>query len=169
MIIQSGKQSSTQGRSIRRLFSDPPPSGNSSQTIIAGTTLIELMMAVFILALVFASAFTTLGQGYTIVENARDFTRVSQILQSELENLRTKNWTDITALPTSETYQPDAAFTDEYGDRYAITRTITTPKVNQRGLLVTVSFTDSLGHTRSLFYSTIYTKEGIGDFYYRTF
>ncbi len=163
MMIQSGKLSSTQGSSIRRLFSAPPPAD------IAGTTLIELMMAVFILGLVFASAFTTLSQGYTIVENARDFTRVSQILQNELESLRTISWTDITALPATETYQPDAIFTDEYGDRYAITRTITTPKVNQRELLVTVSFTDSLGRTRTLFYRTTYTKEGIGDFYYRTF
>jgi len=168
-MIHTGKLFTTQGHSIRRFFSAPPPAGNSPKAGISGSTLIELMMAVFILGLVFAGAFSMLGQGYVIIENARDSTRAAQILQNQMESLRTKNWTELTAMPAKVTFNPDISFIGAYADRYTITRTITTPKVDQRDVVISVSYTDSNGRTRNPFYMTTYTKDGLNDFYYRTY
>ncbi len=168
-MIQSGKLSSTQSSSIRRLFSTPPPAGNSSRAGIAGNTLVELMMAVVILGIVFGSAFGVLGQGFNIIETSRDYTRVSQILQSEMESLRTKNWTELTALPASSNFTPDPDFVLAFKDRYTCTRVFTTLKVDQRTIVLTVTWRTRKGPVHERSYTTNYTKNGINDFYIRTF
>ena len=168
-MIQSGKISSTQGISIRRIVSAPPPAGNSPRSVIAGTSLVELMIAVVILGMVFGSAFGVLGQGFNIIETSRDYTRVSQILQSEMESLRTKNWTELTALPAKAEFEPDPSFVLAFKDRYTCTRVLTKPEVDQRKILLIVSWKTRKGPLHTRFYTTKYTKNGINDFYIRTF
>ena len=169
MMIQPGKLSSTQGSSIRRLFSAPPPAGNNPRTGIASISLVELMMAVVILGVVFTSAFGVIGQGFNLIETSRDYTRVAQILQNEMESLRTMNWTELLALPASEQFSPDAQFISAFADRYTCTRDITIPKADQRLIVLTVSWRSSKGPLHSRSYRTNYTKNGLHDFYIRTF
>lgn len=165
MLNQSNKLSSTRGSSIRRLSSARPLAGNSPQAGIAGITLVELMVAVFILGIVFTSAFGVLGQGFNMIETSRDYTRVAQILQSEMESVRTMNWAAITALPTSSNFTPDPEFIATFGDRYTFTRDIATPKVNQRTVVLTGSWQSRKGPVITRFYKTTYTMGGLNDFY----
>ena len=65
----------------------------------SGFTLVELFMA-----LVFAGSFTCLENGFSIIEKARDTRRLSQIQQSELEVMRSLNWSAIEAMATPATF-----------------------------------------------------------------
>ena len=47
-----------------------------------GTSLAEVLVAVFILALVVSGLFGMLMQGFKAIETAQDYTRVSQILRT---------------------------------------------------------------------------------------
>ena len=58
-----------------------------------GFTRVELMISTVVLSVIFAGGFGALHQGNRLIEIARDETRAGQILQSEIEDLRTLNWT----------------------------------------------------------------------------
>ena len=166
-MIQSGKIYSTQGISIRRLLSAPPPTGNITRADTAGNSLVELMMAVVILGMVFGSAFGVLGVGSGIIETSRDYTRVAQILQSEMEAMRTKNWTAISALTTG-TFTPDPKFSAAFAARYKCGRVVSTPagRPDQKQIVLSVSWKPLKGPRITRFYITRYTKGGLNDFYY---
>ncbi|HSH10050.1 MAG TPA: type II secretion system protein, partial [Oceanipulchritudo sp.] len=58
----------------------------------AGFTLVEVIISMTLMAIVFTAAFGSYFLGMRIIEDAREEVRASQIIQSELERLRTKNW-----------------------------------------------------------------------------
>ncbi len=51
----------------------------------SGFTLVEMIMAVMIMAVVFTGSFTCLGQGFSIIENARD---TPEVIASPSERTR---------------------------------------------------------------------------------
>ncbi len=144
-----------------------PNSVRVSSDLRKGVTIIELMMAVMILGVVFASSFSLIGMGFIMVERARDMTRVTQILQNEVEDLRTKNWSQIEALEGTAIVSLDSAIIAEYGDRYTVTRTLSDFKDDQMDLAITVVWTDNKGVTHTRTFYTLFTKDGLNDFYYR--
>lgn len=134
-----------------------------------GFSLIEVVVAFGIITVIFAGVFAALVQGMNIIEHSRDLTRVSQILQTEMEQLRTRSWVDLNALPEKAEFRVQGVFDQTSSYRYTCVRTITTRKEDQKQLMVAASWTDSRGirHTRS--YTTFFTREGINDYYFRTF
>jgi len=135
----------------------------------AGFTLMEVGVAAVVLTIVFMGTFGALIVGFNLIESARDTTRSAQMLQSEFEELRTMNWTDVTALPASETYSPSNDFVLAFGDRYRLTRTITSRAADQKEISVAVNWRDKSGSTKSLEYITWYTEDGFSDYYFRKF
>jgi hypothetical protein len=134
-----------------------------------GISLVEIMVGISVLGLVFASSFAAIGQGVAIIESARDCTRAAQILQSEIENLRTLNWVSLSELPESEAFTPGSEFPNDFLSRYHCNRVITTRRTDQKEITLTMSWTGQDGILRDRSYFTYVTKEGINDFYYRTF
>ncbi len=134
-----------------------------------GFTLIEIMVGVAIITIVFLSAFNGLKQGFYLIENARDYTRVSQIMQSEMELLRSKNWAILSAMNTDEAFTPNTKFISKFKNRYTCNRKITTRKTGQLSITLTVSWTDqnNIGNSRK--YISFFTKGGINDYYVRSF
>ena len=132
-----------------------------------GFTLIEVAVAVTVLTIVFVGAFGALVAAHGLIETSRDQTRAAQILQSEFEEVRTMSWTGIYALPATATYSPSADFVNAFGDRYSITRRITTKHADQKEISVIVSWTGGNGTTKNLEYITWYTKDGFSDYYFR--
>jgi len=135
----------------------------------SGFTLIEVMISTFVLAIVMAGVFAALKRGYDLVEMSRDETRVSQILQSELEDLRTKNWAALTALPAEETYLPQGRFSSVFGDKYSCHRRIADRAPGQKQIELTVQWTSLSGTTHSRQYLAWITQDGLFDYYYRSF
>jgi len=135
----------------------------------AGFTLIEVMVATMLLLVIFAGGFGALIQGHRLVEAARDETRASQILQSEVEDLRTYDWATLTALNATAKYSPQESFTDAYSIRYAISRKISTRSATQRRIRLQVDWTDNGGSSHMREFVTLISKDGLYDYYYRSF
>ena len=133
-----------------------------------GVTIIELMMATMLLGVIFASAFSLIGMGFIMIERAKDTTRVTQILQNEVDFLRTQSWTQLQALEGTEAVTPDALIVAGVESRYTVTRILTDFKTDQMELTITAVWTDNKGiaHTRTFY--TLLTNEGLYDFHYRT-
>lgn len=134
-----------------------------------GFTLMEVMIATFLVLIVFAGGFGALAQGNRLIEISRDETRASQVLQSEVEDLRTYNWDALITLSTDETYSPQSSFTDAYATRYTVRRLIATRSSTQKLVTIQVSWTDNSGANHMREYITVVSKDGLYDFYYRSF
>ena len=131
----------------------------------AAYTLIELLVGVMILGIVLATAFTGMQQGFYLLENARDNTLVSQLLQSEMENLRTMNWASINLMTSPSSFLPEIGSFSELEDRYTCQRLINTPKANQLQVVLSVVWTDSRGIDHLNNYVSYFSKDGLNDYY----
>lgn len=140
-----------------------------TQSKKSGFTLVEVMVAAFVFSVLMAGVFGALKQGTDLAELSRDETRATQILQSEMEDLRTKNWAALIAFPSSESYSPSGSFVASFGGRYSCVRTITNRGTNQREVTVSVSWEDNSGKTHARDFKTWITKGGLSDYYYRSF
>lgn len=134
-----------------------------------GFTLVELMISTVVLLVIFAGGFGALHQGNRLIEIARDETRAGQILQSEIEDLRTLNWTELTALNVKAQYDPQSSFTDAYAERYDVTRVIATRSATERLVTLFVTWNDNRGSPHTREYITLITQNGLYDYYYRSF
>lgn len=126
-------------------------------------------MAVMVMALVLASAFAVFRRNVHVVETARNVTIAGQIMQTELERLRMKDWATVGAL-TDGSVAIDSAFTSNpvIGNRFSMNRTVTSPKADMLQIVLAVSWQASLGqvHTRS--YTIRYARYGMYDYFYNT-
>ena len=133
-----------------------------------GSTLVEVMMSSIIILVVLLAGFGALIQGNRLIEVSRDETRVSQVLQSEIEELRSYDWATLIALNAESTYAPSSSFTDAYSARFTIKRKISTRSSLQKRVTMQVSWTDNRGTSHMREYITLISKDGLYDFYYRT-
>jgi Tfp pilus assembly protein PilV len=56
------------------------------------------MVAAFVLAFGIVTAITTLQRGLQAVDTARNYSYAGQLMQSELESLRLRNWSQLEPL-----------------------------------------------------------------------
>lgn len=131
--------------------------------------MVEVMISMSVMLVIFAGGFGALYQGNRLVEIARDETRASQVLQSEIEDLRTLDWATLNALNNDATYSAQSSFTDAYANRYTITRKITNRSATERRVVLEVAWTDSRGTDHMREYITLIAKDGLYDYYYRSF
>src|SRR3990172_864282 len=79
----------------------PPQDSSSPPAYIprvrSGYTIVEVLLAVFVMAFALATSLTTLQRGYMALDNARSTTLAAQVVQSTMENLRLQNWSQIAA------------------------------------------------------------------------
>src|SRR6266498_786212 len=68
-----------------------------------GFTILEVMIATFVLALVIGSSLIVLGRGFASLDEARCISYASQIMQSELEKMRLTTWGDGASAGTGTT------------------------------------------------------------------
>ncbi len=133
-----------------------------------GFTLMESLVAISIFSMVIAGGLIGVRKGFEVVDNSRHYTRVSQVLQSEVETLRTLSWSEMAKLPESEQVTLDTQFGTGAYDRYSITRDIIDESGDLKRVEVTVGFTNRRGKEISLKYVTFFTEGGVNDYFYRT-
>ncbi len=132
-----------------------------------GFSAIEVLMGAVLMASLIAGILQLISQGNYLVELSRDHTRVAQVLQSEIEDMRTLNWSDLTTLPSNDSFSPEGSFISSYKNRYICSRTISSPSSTQRQVLVSATWTDSRSRSHTTNYITRFSKEGLNDYYYR--
>jgi hypothetical protein len=129
----------------------------------------EIMIAMTVLLLVFMSALAGLTIGFRMLEEARTSTLASQVLQSEIENLRLKNWTQLSAMPATEPFSVEVDTTLSGFPNFVCTRSIYTVQSDMKEAVLTVAWTAKDGRARSRRYITYLAKGGINDYFYRRF
>ncbi|MBD5781800.1 prepilin-type N-terminal cleavage/methylation domain-containing protein [Pelagicoccus sp. NFK12] len=151
--------------------SHPNRIGRKKPSKQSGFTLVEAMVAMVIASVALVGVFGGLGRSFELIEESRDSTRVAQIIQSELEDLRTLSWSEVAALPeNSGWFTPSSSFASEFGTRYSCYRQIFARGTGDQFVMrVWVKWTNSDGHTKLDNFMTLYTKGGFNDYYYRSF
>lgn len=133
-----------------------------------GFTLTEVIVALGIFSMVIAGGLIGIRRGYELIGNSRDYTRISQILQSEVEALRTMAWDDLIELSDNKLIEVETQFDLSAYDAYTVRRKIFTESPTLRRVEVTVSFKNDQGRLVTLKYLTFFTKGGVNDYFYRT-
>ena len=127
------------------------------------------MTGIAVLALAFASVYTAFGRGFALVAAARDDTHVAQILQTEVENLRTLSWADLVALGRDSNFEPGFSGPGISIERFRCSRRIVDRRADQKVVRLVVSWQDPGGMAHSREYVTFFTKGGLNDYYTRAF
>lgn len=138
-------------------------------------TLVEVMAAVGVLSLALSSTILVLKPALSNLESARMSDSAVQIVQSEIERLRLKNWASISALPASEVINISAIHSSIVTDanRFTITRTITdvagrgTPSTMKQ-ITLTATWTSRDGQSHQRRFLMRYAKDGLFDYYYNS-
>lgn len=134
-----------------------------------GFTILEVMIAMTLMAMIFSSGFAACFLGLKIIDGARDELRASQIVQSELEAMRTLNWQDLDDMPPSFTkIQPQGEFILLFPDRYRAYRQVIDINSLQKRVIVVV-YWRSRGNDQwqSRLFNTVFTRGGLNDYFYR--
>jgi type II secretory pathway pseudopilin PulG len=130
-------------------------------------TLVEVMVASVVLILGITTAITTLQHGFRAVDTARNYTYASQVMQSELERLRLKNWAQLEEVQNSGNHTvtitgvsgtASASFTCE--------RTIKDLKPDMKEITLVSTWRGIDGRTHTVRYITRYGKSGLYDYFY---
>jgi prepilin-type N-terminal cleavage/methylation domain-containing protein len=132
-----------------------------------GFTLVEVIMSLLLLAIVFSAAFGTYFLGMRILEESRQEVRATQIIQSELEAMRTMTWNDIGLLSTSAYITPEGEFVTQYADEFRVYRYIQTINSTQKRVTIWVWWVNSNSQNTFRRFTTVFTKNGLNDYYYR--
>lgn len=131
-------------------------------------TLVEVMVAMTVLILVFVSSVSAITIGFRVMEDARMNTIASQILQSEMENVRLKNWTLISALPASEPFTVQSSINSTTFNQFTCTRTITDVNSDLKQVVVSLTWKSMDGRMHDRRYMTMVGKNGLNDYFYRS-
>ncbi|MCH8475796.1 MAG: prepilin-type N-terminal cleavage/methylation domain-containing protein [Opitutales bacterium] len=134
-----------------------------------GFTLIEVIIGVMVIMTVVAMAMAALNRGFAMAQFSRDSTQVSQILQSEMEIMRLKNWPQMENLvryPDWEERDATQHIPSDTSERFQTKRTL---EEIEDGLLlarVVVEWKPARGPISQREYFSYITRNGINDFYY---
>lgn len=135
---------------------------------VKGFSLVEVIVAAGIFAMVIAGGIAGVRMGFQIVDNSRHYTRISQILQSEVESLRALSWAELQQLPADEKIEIDPKFSTAAYEAYSVQRKIVAESSTLSRIEVMVDYTTRNGKPVALKYLTFFTKGGVNDYYYRT-
>lgn len=152
----------------------------------SGFTILEVSMATFVMAFGIATSIVAMQSGFKTIDVARGTTIASQILQSEMERLRLKSWTDMTALATAtdttapypagspagvEMFDGATNFTSstDVSGKFTVTRTVvadSTRPSDVYNITISVSWKTFTGRTLTRSFQSMYAKNGLYDYYY---
>jgi len=130
-------------------------------------TIVEVMIAAIVLALGITTSITTLQSGFQSVDLARSYTYASQVMQSEVERLRLKNWTQMQALQdagSGAVTLPDV--TGVARGSFTCTRTIRDLKTDMKEITLVSTWRGYDGRAHTLRFVTRYGKTGLYDYFY---
>lgn len=127
------------------------------------------MAAATVMILIFVSSVAAITVGFRILEDARMTTLAGQVLQSETEDLRLMNWVSIDALPASATFPIQSSLATASFNKFLCLRTISSVNADMKKITVSVSWQSTNGNKRARQYITYIARNGLNDYYYRSF
>jgi len=137
----------------------------------AAFTIVEVMIAAGVMALVLASAVTTMQSAFMALDAARNITSAGQIMQSELEKMRLKDWSVVNAYeagPTAVTIDSSFTANPAIGSRFTLTRTVADVHTDMKSITLTIAWKTYDGRAQSRSYQTYYGRNGLYDYFYNS-
>ncbi len=132
-----------------------------------GFSLVEVMVASFVLVLGITTAITTLQQGFKAVDTARNFSYSAQLMQSEMEKLRLKNWSQLQALQDAGTTNISTDDTASAARTvFTCSRVITDVKTDMKQITLISNWQGYDGRAHTARFITRYSKSGLYDYLY---
>lgn len=133
-------------------------------------------MAVMVLAMAIATSITTMQRSIHSIDTARNMTLAGQIMQSEIERARLRDWDTISGYSTTETAIPiDSSFSSNsyvanlIANRgLALTRTASDPETDLRQITMRATWRNIDGRSMTRSYTTYYARYGMYDYFYNT-
>jgi type II secretory pathway pseudopilin PulG len=132
-------------------------------------TLVEVAMAVLVLAMVLTTSLTVMQRAFLELDTARNLEIAGNILQCEIEAERLLPWASV----NNAAYQPaiDASFTRNpaIAGRFTLSRVLTTLALRSGQMVqitLTVRWRSYDGRTVSRSYTTYYTQGGLYEYFY---
>lgn len=141
--------------------SEPRHSGGSN-----GFTIVEVMFASAVLALGIITAITTLQSGFQALDNSRNLGLAAQVMQSEFERLRIKNWDQIQALQDGNDSTVPVPATGGGNGSFVCQRTIRDLKNEMKEIILFCTWRGYDGRAHNVRYITRYGKSGLYDYFY---
>lgn len=132
-------------------------------------TLLEVVIAMTILGLVFASISTAIQLSLRTQDDARMVSYASHILQDEAERMRLLNWGAVSQLPETQTVPIHNSFNvSEHAQRIQLVRGVeaVSGHPNLRQIQLTASWQDLRGRDLSRTIIFRYAQNGLYDHYY---
>jgi Tfp pilus assembly protein PilV len=168
------------------MVSNPLPGSPRRRRPDSGFTILEVSMATFVMAMGIATSIVAMQSGFKTIDVARGTTIASQILQSEMERLRLKSWSDLTTManatdtvapmPTGspagvEMFDGATNFTSstDVSGKFIVTRTIAADSARPSdvyNITITVTWQTYTGRTLTRTFKSMYAKNGLYDYYY---
>ncbi len=131
-----------------------------------GFTLFEVMISAIVLILGITTAITTLQRGFQALDTARNTTYASQVMQSELERLRLKSWSQMQTLQDSNDSAVTATSVAGSVGSFQCVRTIRDLKTDMKEITLVSTWRGYDGRPHTLSYITRYGKSGLYDYFY---
>ncbi len=133
-----------------------------------GYSLVEVMMGTGVMTVVLAGTFSAVGQGMLMSDGVKSEEVAIQVLQTEMEDLRTLSWEEIDRLPRRSRFDPMEHFSDFPFSNYNCHRIITPVNDSQKEIRVVFSWSPTKGRkTNRREFVSYFTKGGLYDFSYR--
>ena len=124
---------------VMNVASTSRPAGSRAM-YARGFTIVELMVAITVIAISFASVYMGISSAFGIIQSTRDDLRATQILNEKMETMRLYTWSQITSpntIPSSFTNYYYEAGNVNRGTRFFGTVNLTSPAFSN-------SYSDSL-------------------------
>jgi type II secretory pathway pseudopilin PulG len=132
----------------------------------AAFTLVEVMVAASVMVLGIAASLLTLQRGFQALDTARHTTYASQVMQSELERLRLKSWSQMQTLQDSGDTAVPVGNLEGTSGSFRCNRVIRDLKEDMKEILLVSSWTGYDGRPHTLRYLTRYSRTGLYDYFY---
>ncbi len=134
-----------------------------------GHSLTEFMMGTSVMTVVLAGSFSAVNQATFMSEGVQSENFAAQVLQTEMEYLRTLQWSEIEALRKNSRFDPEEHFTNFPFKHYKCERIITPRGEHQKEIRLVFSWTETKGRkTNQREFVSYFTEGGLYDFNYRT-
>ena len=86
--------------------------------VCSAFTLVEIMVAVFVLAIMGLAYYAALASGFALVQATREDLRATQIMTQKIEGVRLCTWSQLTNFNFQELYDPLSSSTNSKGTIY---------------------------------------------------
>ena len=135
-----------------------------------GYTLVEVAVGMTLLMMVLGSGFGAYIMGLRFAKNSRDTLRATQFAESKMEELRTKNWGDLESMPQWSLFFADPSYAPDHMDDFIGVLQIWEQNSEQKFIRCWAYWPNPhSSNYKSAHFDTVYTKDGLNDYFVRAF